>query len=73
MPHHPRIETKDYAAFTTTRTKHSELWFINNKKFEEKILAFFVIFRPQIKRMERISYSFPLIELSPLQTSPTHQ
>jgi REP element-mobilizing transposase RayT len=40
MPHHPRIETKDYAAFTTTRTKHSELWFINNKKFEEKILAF---------------------------------
>jgi REP element-mobilizing transposase RayT len=40
MPHHPRIETKDYAAFTTTRTKHSELWFINNKPFEEKILAF---------------------------------
>jgi REP element-mobilizing transposase RayT len=40
MPHHPRIETKDYAAFTTTRTKNSELWFINNKPFEEKILAY---------------------------------
>jgi REP element-mobilizing transposase RayT len=40
MPHHPRIETRDYAAFTTTRTKHSELWFVNNKKFEEKILAY---------------------------------
>jgi hypothetical protein len=40
MPHHLRIETKDYAAFTTTRTKHSELWFINNKPFEEKIFGF---------------------------------
>jgi REP element-mobilizing transposase RayT len=40
MPHHPRIESKDYASFTTTRTKHSELWFVNNKPFEEKILAF---------------------------------
>ncbi len=40
MPHHPRIESKDHAAFTTTRCKHSELWFVNNKDFEQKILAF---------------------------------
>lgn len=40
MPHHPRIESKNHAAFTTIRTKHSELWFINNKPFEQKILTF---------------------------------
>jgi hypothetical protein len=39
MPNHPRIETRDYAALTTSRTSHSELWFVNNKPFEEKILA----------------------------------
>jgi len=39
MGNQPRIESKDYSAFTTTRTKHSELWFINNKAFETHILA----------------------------------
>ena len=40
MAYHPRIESKEYAGFTTTRCKNSELWFINNKKLEEKVLAF---------------------------------
>lgn len=39
MPHHPRIETKEYAAFTTSRCKHSELWFANNRKFQNCVLA----------------------------------
>ncbi len=39
MGHHPRIESKNHAAFTTTRCKHSELWFVNNKAFETIILT----------------------------------
>ncbi len=39
MAYHPRIETKDYASFCTTRCRNSELWFVNNKDFETKILA----------------------------------
>ncbi len=39
MGYHPRIESKDYAGFLTSRSKFSELWFINNKALEEKILA----------------------------------
>jgi len=40
MAYHPRIETKEYASFTTTRARNSELWFVNNKPLESKILAY---------------------------------
>ncbi len=40
MGNHPRIEDKDVASFITTRTRNSELWFINNPKLEQEILAY---------------------------------
>jgi hypothetical protein len=40
MPYHPRIECKDIASFQTTRTRNSELWFVNNKKLEDDILGY---------------------------------
>lgn len=40
MGYHARIETKNYASFVTTRCRNSRLWFVNNKKLEEKILAY---------------------------------
>lgn len=39
MPNHPRIETAAYHNFVTSRTRNSELWFINNRKLEEEILG----------------------------------
>lgn len=39
MGYHPRIESKTYASFLTTRSKNSEMWFINNPRLEEAILA----------------------------------
>lgn len=40
MSYHSRIETKDYASFMTTRSRNSELWFVNNKQLESRILAY---------------------------------
>ena len=40
MGYHPRIETAEHADFLTTRTRNSELWFINNKPLEQAILAY---------------------------------
>lgn len=40
MGYHPRIETSEYADFLTTRTRNSELWFINNSELEEAILGY---------------------------------
>jgi hypothetical protein len=40
MGYHPRIETSEYADFLTTRTRNSELWFINNQPLEEAILGY---------------------------------
>lgn len=37
---HPRIETSKMATFQTTRTRCSELWFVNNKPLEEAILGY---------------------------------
>ncbi len=40
MGYHPRIETEEYVNLITTRSRNSELWFINNKKLEEAILGY---------------------------------
>ena len=39
MGYHPRIETPDMGSFTTTRSRNSELWFVNNRPLEEVILG----------------------------------
>lgn len=40
MPYHPRIECQDVASFQTTRSRNSELWFVDNKKLEESVLGY---------------------------------
>ena len=40
MPYHPRIECEDVSSFQTTRTRNSELWFVNNPGLEEAILGY---------------------------------
>lgn len=39
MGYHPRIEAPDKVNFLTTRTLHSRLWFINNRRLESSILG----------------------------------
>lgn len=45
MGYHPRIESKEYGSFLTTRSRASELWFVNNKHLEEAILGYAAKFR----------------------------
>jgi len=40
VSYHPRIESKDYASFLTTRSRNSELWFVNNQPLENAILGY---------------------------------
>ena len=40
MSYHARIETSEYGSFLTTRSRNSELWFINNAPLEEAILGY---------------------------------
>jgi hypothetical protein len=40
MGYHQRIECKDIPSFQTTRTRNSELWFVNNPELEEAILGY---------------------------------
>ena len=40
MAYHPRIETSEMGSFLTTRTRNSELWFINNNRLENAILGY---------------------------------
>lgn len=40
MGYHPRIESSEYASFLTTRSRNSELWFINNEALESAILGY---------------------------------
>jgi hypothetical protein len=35
-----RVESEDYGSFNTTRTRNSELWFVNNKPLEQKVLGY---------------------------------
>lgn len=40
MSYHQRVESRDMASFLTTRTRNSELWFVNNEKLEDGILGY---------------------------------
>jgi REP element-mobilizing transposase RayT len=40
MGYHPRIESRELTNFCTTRSRNSELWFINNDQLEESILGY---------------------------------
>lgn len=40
MGYHPRIESTKVATFQTTRTRCSELWFVNNAALEDAILGY---------------------------------
>lgn len=40
MSYHPRIESPELANFLTTRTRNSELWFINNPALSTAILGY---------------------------------
>lgn len=44
MGYHPRIESKTMASFVTTRSRNSELWFINNEPLAEAILGYLAKF-----------------------------
>lgn len=57
MGYHPRIETRDVATFQTTRTKNSELWFVNNQPLEDAILGYVAKYA---KRYEVTLYAFSI-------------
>ena len=38
--YHARIESKELSSFLTTRSRNSELWFINNRELEDAILGY---------------------------------
>lgn len=40
MGYHPRIECSKRASFLTTRSRNSELWFVNNTELETAILGY---------------------------------
>ena len=40
MGYHPRIEATMVATFQATRTRCSELWFLNNRALEEPVLGY---------------------------------
>lgn len=40
MPYHPRFECKKVASFQTTRTRNSQLWFVNNSNLEKTVLGY---------------------------------
>lgn len=40
MSYHPRIECQDVASFQTTRSRNSELWFVNNQELQEAVLGY---------------------------------
>lgn len=40
MGYHPRIESSEYASLLTTRSRNSELWFVNNPALEQAILGY---------------------------------
>lgn len=49
MGYHPRIETTNIANLSTTRSRNSELWFINNPKLENAILGYLAKFNERYK------------------------
>lgn len=55
MSYHPRIERTDFSSLCTTRTRNSELWFINNRGLEQAILGYLAKYS---KRYEVQLYAF---------------
>ncbi len=49
MSYHPRIEPKTVASFITSRSRNSELWFVNNRSLEEAILGYAAKFTERYK------------------------
>ena len=45
MAYHPRIESEEYGSFITTRSRNSELWFVNNEELEASILGYTAKYR----------------------------
>jgi len=45
MGYHPRFECRKRASFLTTRSRNSELWFVNNKNLEQAILGYAARYR----------------------------
>ena len=40
MGYHPRFESSKTGSFVTTRSRNSELWFVNNQRLQEAILGY---------------------------------
>ncbi len=45
MSYHPRIESSEISSYLTTRSRNSELWFVNNKGLEAAILSYAAKYR----------------------------
>lgn len=57
MGYHPRIETNAMSTLLTTRSRNSELWFVNNSRLEEAILGYAAKFSA---RYEVTLYAFAI-------------
>jgi len=57
MAYHPRIESKILTSLVTTRTRNSELWFVNNPGLEGSILGYLAKFA---KRYQAQVYAFAI-------------
>jgi hypothetical protein len=49
MVSHPRIESAELASFVTSRTRNSELWFVNNPNLESAILGYLAKYAERYK------------------------
>jgi REP element-mobilizing transposase RayT len=49
MGYHPRIESREISSLCTTRSRNSELWFINNPQLENAILGYVAKYRERYK------------------------
>ena len=57
MGNHPRIESRTEASFITTRSRNSELWFINNPELEHASLGYVAKFA---QRYGVVLYAFAI-------------
>ncbi len=57
MGYHPRIESKTRGTFQTTRSRNSEMWFINNTQLEHATLGYLAKFK---KRYSAKVYAFSM-------------
>ncbi len=49
MVYHPRIESGELASFVTSRSRNSELWFVNNRNLEFAILGYLAKYAERYK------------------------